>query len=128
MAPMDSLPNKFLRTAACWTLSSLLMLSRTIRMVPLASFCMLAATWVESRPSSSKAALCFLVADSPAVSPRIRFLMPVAATSEAIPEPTMLAPMAAISPEATPPTEPSGPIRVTTSAIAGAVAAVLLPR
>lgn len=59
MAPMDSLPNRFLRTAACWTLSSLLMLSRTIRMVPLASFCMLAATWVESRPSSSKAALCF---------------------------------------------------------------------
>ena len=54
--------------------------------------------------------------------------MPVAATSDSIPAPTILAPRAAISPLATPPISPRGPILLTTSDILGALAAVLLPR
>ena len=80
------------------------------------------------RPNLAKASACDFVALSPAVRERIIFLIPVAATSDSMPDPTMDAPRAAISPEATPPISPSGPILVTTSEIRGALAAVVLPR
>ena len=52
----------------------------------------------------------------------------MAATSDSTPVDTIDAPSAAISPDATPPTSPKGPIRVTTSEILSADAAVVSPR
>ena len=95
---------------------------------PFASTCIRLATSSAVIPSEANAAACDFVAPAPALIPRMRFLIPVAAISDDVPVPTMDAPSAAISPEATPPTSPSGPIRVTTSEMSGADAAVVLPR
>ena len=68
------------------------------------------------------------MADSPATKASIIFLIPVAATSSATPMPRIVAPNAAIDPEAKPPTSPNGPIRCTISMMPLAAAGVLLPR
>ena len=128
MAPIDSLPNKSARTLACWSFGKDCSARKTSIMAPLASVCIRLAISAASKPNCWKAAAWLLVAPSPAVIPRIRFLIPVAATSDCTPVAIIEAPNAAISPDATPPISPSGPILVTTSEINGAEAAVVLPR
>ena len=128
IAPSDSLPKSSLSAAACFSLLRAWIDESTCKIVPLASLCIFLATTSDSRPRPCSASFCDFVALSPAVSERIKFLMPVAATSDWIPEPTIDAPRAAISPDATPPTSPSGPMRVTTSEMSGALAAVVFPR
>ena len=128
IAPIDSVPNKSLSTAACFSLGKAFKAVNTSSIAPLASTCIFLAISAASSPNVWKAAACVLVAPSPAVMPRMRFFMPVAATSDCTPVPTIEAPRAAISPDATPPTSPRGPILVTTSEINGADAAVVLPK
>ena len=128
MAPSDSFPNRSLNTDACLTLSSPRIAPNTFRIVSFALSCIPWATSSALSPNSFNAPTCDFVALSPAVSARIIFFRPVAATSDWMPEPTIEAPSAAISPAATPPTSPNGPMRVTTSEISGALAAVVLPK
>ena len=62
------------------------------------------------------------MADAPEVNRRIKFLIPVAATSSPTPTLTIVAPRAAISLAVDPPISPKGPILVTMSEIFGAEA------
>ena len=128
MAAMDSEPNSWVMMPACCALGSARSRAMTSMIVPAASRCMFSDVFFASRPIALNAARILGVAASPLVSASIVFLMPVAAISDWTPMPTSVAPSAAISPDARPPTEPSGPIRVTTSVISGAAAAVVLPR
>ena len=125
---MDSFPNKSFNTVACSDLSRPLIASSTSRIAPFALVCMRFDMSTALKPSFSKAAAWESVAPSPATIPSMKFLIPVAATSDLTPVETIDAPSAAISPDATPPTSPSGPMRVTTSEILSADAAVVFPR
>ena len=128
MALMLSFPNNSAITLACCSLSKRCTASSTLNIAPRASFCIYFAISTALSPKAAKASFWDFVALSPDTKAKIRFLMPVAAISDVTPDPTRLAPSAAISPDATPPTLPNGPMRVTTSEINGADAAVVLPK
>ncbi|MNP23168.1 hypothetical protein D3C76_1158680 [compost metagenome] len=68
---------------------------------------------LESMPIDLNAFACAAVADEPLVMASMKFLMPVAATSCLTPVASMVAPNAAICPDAKPATAPKGPIAVT---------------
>ena len=111
IALKDSLPNKVASIAPCFSFGKALIKSRIFNVVPSASFCIDLATSSESNPKSIIALRCDFVADSPAINASIIFLMPVAAISSCTPIPRIVAPRAAIDPDAKPPTSPNGPIR-----------------
>ena len=128
MDPEDSLPNSSLSAATCFSFGNFARESSTCSMAPRASFCISAASFFGLMRNERSTFFCDLVAESPAVSDSIKFFIPVAAISDSTPIPAMVAPIAAISPEATPATLPKGPIRVTTSEIFFALAGPVLPR
>ena len=117
IAPIDSLPNNCCKVVACSALLSFETPCRTFKIVFSLSFCISLDTFSESNPSFLNASLCDFVAASPATKLSIKFLMPVAATSEPTPTDAIVVPIAAILAELTPATSPKAPTLVTISLI-----------
>ncbi|MNG63265.1 hypothetical protein D3C79_214870 [compost metagenome] len=128
MAPTDSLPNRLVSTAACLLFSTWASVCSTRLIVPSLSLCMPLASSLASRRSALYASFCDLVAAVPAVRVSMKFLMPVAATSWAMPTPARVEPMAASWAALTPATSPSGPMAVRMLEICPVLAAPVLPR
>ncbi len=128
IASIESCPNNCFNIADCLSFGKACNAFITSTIAPLASTCIRFAISVASNPNVWNASVCELVALSPAVNAKIKFFIPVAAISGGLPQATIDAPNAAISPDATPPTSPNGPILDTTSEICGAVAALVLPK
>ena len=126
IAAMLSLPKISCMMESCWALGSCLTASRTLMMAAGPSFCICWASLTVSMPSLAKASFWPLVAASPDVRLRIRFLMPVAAISGLTFMASRVAAKAVMGLAATPPTLPRGPMRRTTSAIPFSVADVVL--
>ncbi|MNN60467.1 hypothetical protein D3C81_1756530 [compost metagenome] len=128
MAAIDSLPNRLVSSAGRLAASTSEMRLSKSSMVPWESFCISAATFLESRRNALNASPWALVAAEPLVIANIKFLMPVAATSCLTPTPAIVAPMAATWADDRPATSPSAPTSVMIEEICLVLAGPVLPR